>query len=464
MINLPTGALLRRVMLGAAVTLLANAPVAAQTLPEVLAARVSTTAERARLVVDLTAPASFSTVSLLDPERIAVDLKVSAVHITGAPSVAGQGIVASFVAGMAADGQAQVELTLTQPAVVQQAYMLDVVGDQPARLVVDLIVSTDTDFKARAASDLAGALALRGSDAASEASPASSSDTVGPDGSAEPAMAPSEAASVPEPQSVEPPSSAEVPSESAAADNAPPSLSKPLIVLDPGHGGVDNGASAPNGDHEKDITLAFTLQLRDALVQSGHFDVALTRDDDTYLTLNERVALARQNRADLFVSLHADTFQQADIRGASIYTRDETATDILDKVLADGENRADIVAGYVSQDSKPAVVSILVDLMRRQARQQAFVAASDIVKSMEPNVALRRFPVRQADFFVLQAPDVPSVLIELGFLSNSEDIANLENQAWRQTMIKAISQGIEAYFTDLRGSSGGGRRDALTRG
>jgi N-acetylmuramoyl-L-alanine amidase len=233
---------------------------------------------------------------------------------------------------------------------------------------------------------------------------------------------------------------------------APAGESRPLIVLDPGHGGVDNGASAPSGVHEKDITLAFALQLRDLLVASGHFDVAMTRDDDTYLTLNERVDVARQNRADLLISLHADTFQEADIRGASIYTRDERAADILDKVLAEGETRADVVAGYVPADAKPAVVGILVDLMRRQVRQQAYLAAADIVKAMEPSVTLRRFPVRQADFFVLQAPEIPSMLIELGFMSNAADIENLESQKWRDRVVDAISKGVEGYFATLRGA------------
>ena len=250
-------------------------------------------------------------------------------------------------------------------------------------------------------------------------------------------------------------SSAEVPVSTAElrpSQTVPPPAtplaggSRPLIVIDPGHGGVDNGASAPSGVHEKDITLAFALQLRDLLVQSGQFDVAMTRDDDTYLTLNERVNLARENKADLFISLHADTFQQADIRGASIYTRDEQATDILDKVLADGENRADIVSNYVKPDVKPAVVGVLVDLMRREVRQQAYVAAQDIVKAMQPSVALRRFPVRQADFFVLQAPDIPSMLIELGFMSNNADIANLENIDWRNKVVSAIAGGVEDYF------------------
>ena len=122
------------------------------------------------------------------------------------------------------------------------------------------------------------------------------------------------------------------------------------------------------------------------------------------------------------------------------------AADILDKVLSEGETRADVVAGYAPADAKPAVVDILVDLMRRQVRQQAYLAAGDIVKAMEPSVTLRRFPVRQADFFVLQAPDIPSMLIELGFMSNSADIKNLESEQWRDKVVAAIAKGVEGYF------------------
>jgi N-acetylmuramoyl-L-alanine amidase len=402
------------------------------TLPTILAARVSTTQERGRLVVDLSATTEYAIVSLDDPPRIAVDVKASGVTTIAPQPPAGIGIVTAFQTRMADESRARTELYLSKPAAVQQAYILDPIGDQPARLVVDLVTTTAEDFKARAVADLANSVGTvaPGTIAADEPpSTAPSSTEVANLTSSEPPP--------PEP-------------ESPTIPSLMPDGSRPLIVLDPGHGGIDNGATAPSGIHEKDITLAFALQLRDMLVKSGHFDVALTRDDDTYLTLNERVNLARQNRADLFISLHADTFQQSDIHGASIYTRDEQATDILDKILADGENRADIVAGYVPPDVKPAVVDILVDLMRRQVRQQAYIAASDIVKAMQPSVTLRRFPVRQADFYVLQAPDIPSMLVELGFLSNKSDIDNLENDQWRDKVVKAIADGVDAYFLDMR--------------
>jgi N-acetylmuramoyl-L-alanine amidase len=393
-------------------------------LPSVEAARVSTTPERARLILDLSAVTEFAVASIGDPNRIVVDVKAGSVPTIATQPVAGQGIVASFSTTIAGADRVRVELALTTPSMVQQAYLLEAVGDQPARLVVDLVTTTPEDFAARAAADLANSIDRVVPDAVASAEPPPSA---GPAPSSEFAVA-------------------EAP---PVADTPPPAESRPLIVLDPGHGGVDNGASAPSGIHEKDITLAFALQLRDLLVASGKFDVAMTREDDTYLTLNERVDLARANKADLFISLHADTFQQADIRGASIYTRDERAADILDKVLTAGETHADVVAGYLPTDAKPAVADILVDLMRRQVRQQAYLAAGDIVKAMEPSVTLRRFPVRQADFFVLQAPDIPSMLIELGFMSNSADIQNLESDQWRDKVVGAIATGVEGYFTAL---------------
>ena len=225
---------------------------------------------------------------------------------------------------------------------------------------------------------------------------------------------------------------------------------KPLIVLDPGHGGIDSGARAPNGIMEKNIVLAFAMKLQALLIKSGRFDVALTRTDDSYLTLEQRVALARQNKADLFISLHADTFSQPQIRGTSIYTRDEqAATDVLDKVLAENENKFDIVSGFAVPKMTPATVDVLVDLMRRQMRKQSFLAASSIIHELQPSIELRRFPVRQADFFVLQAPDVPSMLIELGFMSNNDDIANLVNPQWQDRVADALARGIAAYFDGL---------------
>lgn len=389
-------------------------------LPTVLDVRVSTTPQRARLILDLTGKTEFALASLTGPDRIAVDARVTDLKIEGdQPPVAGSGIVASYTLEMAEEGRARAILVLAQPALVQQAYVLDPIADQPARLVVDLVLDTPEGFAKRAAESLAAAMA----------------------------MDPNLVTTPPPPVVEATPAPTPAPEEMPKPEVVP--VSRPLVVIDPGHGGIDTGASAPNGVHEKDIVLAYALALQDILVQSGRYDVALTREDDSFLRLEDRVALARANKADLFISIHADTFTQTEIRGASVYTRDENATDLLDAVLAENENRVDLVAGFAVPDMPKTVVDILIDLMRRETRKDSFVAANAIVQQLKPSVELRRYPVRQADFFVLQSPDVPSVLIELGFLSNAADIVNLQREDWRTTVVDALAKGINAYFDGI---------------
>lgn len=376
---------------------------AAGNLPRVIGARLSMTADRARLILDLTAPSEFAIVSLDSPDRIAIDVKAADVGFAKPTAPAGTGgLVADYGVDMAEPGRARATLMLEHPAQVQQAYMLQPFADQPARLVVDLIPMTPDDFAKKVAADLA----------ASRANALSAKAPV-------------------------------------AREEVARSQTRPLIVIDPGHGGIDSGARGPKGTMEKDLVLQFALKLQDLLVKSGRFDVALTRADDSYLTLEERVNLARQNRADLFVSIHADTFEEAGIRGFSVYTRDENATDMLDKVLADHENHVDIIGSYVKPDPPSQVVDLLVDLMRRQTRREAYLAAEDIVQQVEPAIDMRKYPVRKANFFVLQAPDVPSILIELGFLSNAQDMANLKEMDWQERAAQAVTKGIDAYFDDL---------------
>ncbi|WP_297104882.1 N-acetylmuramoyl-L-alanine amidase [uncultured Devosia sp.] len=372
-------------------------------LPNVIDARVTVAPDRARLVVDLADRTEFSFVSLDDPARLAIDVRAGTFSVPEPEGVlTDEGLVASYAIEQAAADRVRTTLTLTGPAQVQQAYVLDAFEGQPARLVVDIIPATDDEFAANVEQDRAA-------------------------------------------------SQAAVPAVSTPAGGSElPIATRPLVVIDPGHGGIDSGAETADGVKEKDIVLAFSLRLQELLIESGRFDVALTREDDSYLRLEERVDLARTNKADLFISIHADSFQQPEIRGASVYTRDENATDVLDKVLADNENASDVIAGFAMPTTMaPEVVDILLDLMRREMRVQSFMAAQSIVHQLEPSVALRRFPVRQADFFVLQAPDVPSVLVELGFLSNASDIANLMQSDWRDRTAEAIARGISTYFDSL---------------
>lgn len=366
--------------------------------PSVLGARMVTTAQRGRLILDLSGTTQYTIHAVIDPDRVVLELDASGVEFDTPAEIAEPGLVGRYTVGMVGDGSARAVMFLTGPAKVQQAYALEAFGDQPARIVVDLIPDTPENFAANAQT---------------AASAASQSDTATPDLPAQP--------------------------EGALAG-------RPLIVIDPGHGGIDSGAQATNGLLEKNVVLDFAFKLQEYLVESEQFDVALTRDSDEFLSLEDRVNLARQNQASLMVSLHADSFSQPSVRGASVYTRDEEATDILDKVLAEQENKVDLVAGFSPPDGDNAVVDILVDLMRRDTRRQAYLAGDAVVNALDASVRMRRFPLRKADFFVLQAPDVPSILVELGFLSNSEDTANLSTDQWRDRVASALARGIIAYF------------------
>ena len=195
--------------------------------------------------------------------------------------------------------------------------------------------------------------------------------------------------------------------------------------------------------------FSFAEELQRLLVDMNRFDVAMTRDDDSFIRLEDRVALGRANKADLFVSIHADKFEDPEIRGTSLYMRDEEATDELDKVLAENENRADLVAGFAPPDSDERVTSILVELMQRETRRKSFLAARAILSALESHTRLRKIPLHKADFFVLQAPEVPALLVELGFLSNAQDVANLTKESWRDETAEAVAAGIAAYFDGL---------------
>jgi N-acetylmuramoyl-L-alanine amidase len=389
-------------------------------VPQVIDMRILNNAERARLIVDLSATTEFATASLGEPNRIVVDVKATGIVTPVEDTEAGNGLIASYALAVASEGRVRATLTLSAPATVQQAYFVEALENQPARLIVDVIPDTAESFANRVAEDLRAAIARAAEPegAGPPATPAGPSDA---DGDAVPA------------------------GEETAPILEGPEKARPLIVLDPGHGGIDGGAETPGGTREKAIVLDFAKELQRLLVAQDRFDVAMTRDSDTFLRLEDRVTLARANKADLFISIHADKFEDPTIRGTSIYVRDE-AIDELNKVLAANENRTDLVAGFAPPDVDIRVTTILVELMRRETRRQSYLAAGSIIKSLGASTRLRKDPLHRADFFVLQAPEVPSILIELGFLSNETDVANLTTKSWRDKTAEAVAIGIAAYF------------------
>lgn len=218
-----------------------------------------------------------------------------------------------------------------------------------------------------------------------------------------------------------------------------------VLILDAGHGGVDGGAEGQNGAVEKDITLAFVKELLDELALDENLKIILTRSDDKFLSLGARVRIARREHADLFVSVHADSIRERHLRGASVYTLSDRASDALTASLAASENRADVIEGFDIDDAPDEVTDILLDLARRETEILSNQIADQIVADFEGQVLLITNPHRRAGFRVLKAPDVPSILIELGFLSNPNDEKLLVSADWRRETARLLANSIREY-------------------
>ncbi|WP_390624919.1 N-acetylmuramoyl-L-alanine amidase [Pseudorhizobium xiangyangii] len=218
------------------------------------------------------------------------------------------------------------------------------------------------------------------------------------------------------------------------------------VALDAGHGGIDTGAiGTATKTPEKSITLSFARALAEQLNKQPGTRAILTRDTDKFLSLSERVTLARQAKADLFISLHADTLSQKDIRGATVYTLSDRASDRMAENLAARENLSDQLAGFSLKDEPPEVADILLDLTRRETQAFSIALAGNVLNSFEGQVGLINNAHRHAGFQVLKAPDIPSVLLELGFLSNPEDEKLLLDETWRAKVNGLLVDAVSRY-------------------
>lgn len=226
------------------------------------------------------------------------------------------------------------------------------------------------------------------------------------------------------------------------------------IVIDPGHGGADGGAEGVSGTLEKTVTLAFAQELKAVLDAEDRYDVSLTRDTDVFIPLDERVRIARQREADLFVSIHADTIGVKGLRGATVYTVSDKASDPEAEALAIRENLSDQVAGLALPDADAEVADILVDLVRRETHSFSIRFARTLVGQLRHSIGVIKNPHRFAGFRVLKAPDVPSVLIELGYLSNPKDEKLLADADWREKAAGSIAKGIAAFAGSRAGAGG----------
>jgi N-acetylmuramoyl-L-alanine amidase len=219
-----------------------------------------------------------------------------------------------------------------------------------------------------------------------------------------------------------------------------------VVVIDPGHGGIDPGATGLNGTKEKDVVLDFALALRERLQATGKYDVVMTRADDRFVSLKQRVDIARRSAADLFIAVHADTVRSPRVRGATLYTVSDKASDAEAEELAHQENRADIIAGVDLAEENQDITDILIDLTQRETKNHASFFARKAVKELRPITIMTGKPLRSAGFVVLKAPDVPSVLLELGYLSNRADEELVVSPTWRAKTTTALARAIDAYF------------------
>jgi N-acetylmuramoyl-L-alanine amidase len=362
--------------------------------PVAIAAEAKSEAGKTRLTFVLSAPVEAHSFTMERPDRVIVDLPEVNFQLPADAGRRREGLVGSYRYGLFANGRSRVVIELAQPAVVSALEVAARATDGAVLLSVEL-TKTDREAFRRAAK-------------------------------------PSE------PSVADPVATGSI---GASADK------RPLIVLDAGHGGVDPGAVASTGAFEKDIVFSFAQRLKARLETTGRYRVAMTRDHDVFVALDERVRVARAAKADLFISIHADSISAApNIRGGTVYTGSERATDAESERLADRENKADAAGGVEARDTANDVADILQDLTVRETRGFSHRFAKKLLGALDPVMPLSKKPHREARFLVLRAPDVPSVLVELGYLSSRKDIDLLTSDAWRERSAAAMTAAIDRYF------------------
>jgi len=369
-------------------------------------ARVGGDAVRTRFVADLTESVSYSVYVLPDPYRVIIDLPGVTFDLPPGTGLKTRGLIKEYRYGEVEKGRARIVMDTDGPVLIEKSFIVEPQAGQPARIVVDLVGTSKETFEQTYRSEEEAS-----SEAVAEAAavmPADGSAVVVEEG-------PASETQVAEASEDNTAPSAEEPSTAAPE---PTTDTRRRIVIDPGHGGIDPGAIGLNKTREKDVVLAFAQSLSAALNATGQYEVILTRSDDRFVSLKERVHIARENRADLFIAIHADTVRGQTARGATIYTLSDKASDAEAEALAQKENRADVIGGVEFDTENEAVTDILIDLVQRESKNHSLLFAKKAVAEMRSATGFTGKPMRSAGFVVLKAPDVPSVLIELGYLSS----------------------------------------------
>jgi N-acetylmuramoyl-L-alanine amidase len=389
-------------------------PVAVPSFPIASDARLAGDARQTRFILDLDKSVPFRAFPLADPYRVVIDIPQVNFQLPAGVGTQGRGLIKAFRYGLVMPGGSRLVFDLTGPARIASSTMLDAANGQPPRLVLELEEVDRTNFV----------------------------QTLAPD--SRPDLKPAIA-------------DVAVPAEDAPAPPKPPAPAdlRPVVVIDPGHGGIDNGTMS-GSESEKSLVLGFGLALRDRIEKSGKYRVVLTRTDDTFIPLNDRVKIARNESAALFVSIHADALprREGDAQGASIYTLSDRASDAEAERLAEAENKADAIGGVNLTEEPTDVADILIDLAQRETRTFSNRFARLLMTEMKGTVRMHKNPLKSAGFRVLKAPDVPSVLVELGYVSNKGDLEHLVSENWRSRTVGSMAQAIDAFLAKRLATAG----------
>jgi N-acetylmuramoyl-L-alanine amidase len=378
----------------------APAAIAVSAPPVAMDLQVSGDMSATRLSFTLSASVASSVTVLVKPDRLVLDLPEVNFQLPADAARRAKGLAKSVRYGLIGPGRSRIVIELAQPALPGRVGTSPILNGAATSLDIELR-KADRDSFAKAA------------------------------------QAERREASVPVPVAAAQPA----PAARAAADK------RPLVVLDPGHGGIDVGALGLHDTIEKDVVLAFARALKAKLEEQGLVRVLMTRSDDTFVSLGDRVKVAQAEQASLFISIHADTVKaNSEVRGLTIYTNSERASDAEAARLAESENRSDQVAGLDASDDGEEVNGILGDLMRRETRTYSHLFARTLVGQITAASKLNKNPQRSARFMVLRAPDVPSVLVELGYLSSKSDVELLNAQAWREKAADSVAAAVADFI------------------
>jgi len=424
--------------------------------------RVGPHAKATRVVFEISRLVPYRIFMLGNPSRVVIDLPEVGWRLPPRPLPQRVGVFETLRYGLYKPGNSRVVVDLKSPAVIGKAFLMGPSGTHGHRIVVDLKPATKRQFAKflkttpiEVKPDQPGAVAKPV--VARTKTPVVAAATRSVPGNTKRAVT-----TVRQPSSPKTVKVSSETSERAAASSfrlAPrkpalrPDKAKRVVVIDPGHGGPDPGTIGLSGSYEKHITLAMARTIRDKLEATGRYKVVLTRDRDIFIRLRDRIQIARDSGGELFISLHADSIKNRRIRGPSVYTLSEKASDKEAAALAEKENKADVIAGVDLTHESPEIANILIDLAQRESTNQSVRFATTLLPQLKKQTRLLRNSHRFAGFAVLKAPDIPSVLVEMGFLSNREDERALRSQGYRNKLAIAVTRAVDGYFSQVEEAS-----------